>query len=110
MLSAITWHELMYGLSALGNQRRTDLNAVYNGFVFACQLGGLAPGHAVRLKRYAVHEGSEKGFRIDTLAAPSRGVSSLKNHPGVRHVRSPARTQPATPKAIATKTGEDSRA
>ena len=33
-VSAITWHELMFGLGALGNQRRADLNAVYNGFVF----------------------------------------------------------------------------
>ena len=33
-VSAISWHELTFGLGALGVKRRSALNAVYNGFVF----------------------------------------------------------------------------
>ena len=33
-VSAISWHELMFGLGALGIKRRSALNAIYNGFVF----------------------------------------------------------------------------
>ena len=33
-VSAISWHELMFGLGALGPKRRAALNEVYNGFQF----------------------------------------------------------------------------
>ena len=33
-VSAISWHELMYGLGALGVKRRSSLNAFYAAFVF----------------------------------------------------------------------------
>lgn len=33
-VSAITWHELTFGLGALGSARRTQLNAVYANYPF----------------------------------------------------------------------------
>ena len=50
-VSAVTWHELMFGLGALGGKRRANLNAMYGGFQFvAFDRAAAAAAAAVRLK------------------------------------------------------------